>query len=168
MSPVTNEFGEFINFDEENKLYYHIYLNNNKEEIKRNYLDENDKVKKINIIIDYQVKSFYRLFYRCKIIEFIYFKKFYRNNLTKMGNMFLGCSSLKEINLSNFNTNNVTNMRGMFCRCSSSKEINLYNFNTNNVTDMGGMFLRCSSLKEINLSNFNTNNVTDMGGMFLR
>ena len=56
LSTVTNEFGEFINIDEENKLYYHIYFNNNKEEIKRNYLDENDKVKKINIIIDYQVK----------------------------------------------------------------------------------------------------------------
>ena len=37
-------------------MYYHIYFNNN--EIKRNYLDKNDNVEKLNIIIDYQIKSF--------------------------------------------------------------------------------------------------------------
>ena len=41
-----------------NEKYYHIYFNDNKEEIKRNYLDENDNVSKFKIIIDYQVKSF--------------------------------------------------------------------------------------------------------------
>ena len=164
--PVKDKFGKFININEDNELYIHIFFNNNKKEIKRYYLDENDKVKKINIIIDYQVKSFYRLFDECKIIESIYFKKFYRNNLIDMWRMFSGCSSLKEINLFNFNTNNVTNMCGMFSGCSSLKEINLSNFNTNNVTDMGRMFSDCSSLKEINLSNFNTNNVTYMDGMF--
>ena len=40
----------------------------------------------------------------------MYFKKFYRNNINNMNDMFYGCSSLKEINLSNFNTNNVINM----------------------------------------------------------
>ena len=56
LSPVTNKFGEFINIDEKNQLYYHIYFNNNKEEIKRNYINENDKFNKINIIIYYQDK----------------------------------------------------------------------------------------------------------------
>ena len=107
--PVKDKFGKFINI-KENQLYYHIYFNNNKEEIKRYYLNENDKVNKINIIIDYQVKSFYRLFYGCEIIESIYFKKFYRNNINSMSGMFRRCLSLKEINLSNFNTNNVTDM----------------------------------------------------------
>ena len=135
IKPVKNKYGKFINMNE-NEIYYHIYFNDNKEEIKRNYLNENDNVSKIKIIIDYQVKSFGYLFFDCKCIEYICFKKFYRNNINNMGDMFYGCSSLKELNLSNFNTNNVTNMGGMFCRCSSLKELNLSNFNTNNVTNM--------------------------------
>ena len=38
--------------------YYHIYFDNSNEEIYRNFLIENDYVKKIKIIIDYQVRSF--------------------------------------------------------------------------------------------------------------
>ena len=68
ITPVTNKFGEFINIDEDIQ-YYHIYFNNNKEEIKRNYLDENDKVNKINIIIDYPVKLF--LYNFLKLIDSI-------------------------------------------------------------------------------------------------
>ena len=166
LMPVNNRFGNFINIKKGDELYYHIYFNNNKEEIKRNYLDENDKVDKINIIIDYQVNSFNALFNYCECIESINFKEFYRKNINDMRWMFLGCKSLKEINLSNFNTNNVVNMSVMFCGCKSLKEINLSNFDTSNVIDMSGMFLGCSSLKEINLSNFNTNNVKDMHGMF--
>ena len=44
---------------------------------KQNYFEEN--VSKINIIIDYQIKSFYKLFSYCNCIESIYFKKFNRN-----------------------------------------------------------------------------------------
>ena len=43
------------------------------------YIEEEDKVTKIKIIIDYQVKSFKYLFSGCKCIESIKFKKFYRN-----------------------------------------------------------------------------------------
>ena len=82
------------------------------------YIDEEDKVTKIKIIIDYQVKSFKDLFYECKCIESINFKKFYRNNITDMSGMFFECSSLKELNLNNFNTNNVTDMSCMFYKCS--------------------------------------------------
>ena len=101
IKPVSNKYGKFINM-KENKIYYHIYFNDNKEEIKRNYLNENDNVSKIKIIIDYQVKSFMELFWNCKCIEYICFKKFYRNNINNMGRMFYGCSSLRELNLSNF------------------------------------------------------------------
>ena len=59
---AKDKYGKFINIKEENEMYYHIYFNNNKEEIKRNYLNENDNVKIIKIIIDYQIKSFTRLF----------------------------------------------------------------------------------------------------------
>ena len=113
IKPVKNKYGEFINMNE-NKIYYHIYFNDNKEEIKRNYFNKNDNVSKFKIIIDYQVKSFEKLFYNCECIEHIYFNKFYRNNINNMGFMFCGCSSLKELNLSNFNINNVTYMDSMF------------------------------------------------------
>ena len=79
---AKDKYGRFININENDKLYYHIYFNDNKEEIKNKYeIDEQDKVTKIKIIIDYQVKSFKKLFYDCKYIESINFKKFYRNNI---------------------------------------------------------------------------------------
>jgi len=167
--PIKDKFGKFINIDENDKLFYHIYFNDNEEEIENKYkINYKDKVTKIKIIIDYQVKSFKELFYDCECIESINFKKFYRNNITDMSWMFYECLYLKELNLNNFNTNNVTNMNCMFYRCLYLKELNLNNFNTNNVTDMNHMFDGCSSLKELNLNNFNTNNVTDMRGMFSR
>jgi len=165
--PIEDEYCHFININENDGIYYHIYFNDNKEEIKNKYeIKEEDKVTKIKIIIDYQVKSFENLFFWCKCIKSINFKKFKRNNINNMSFMFAGCSSLKEINLNNFNTNKVNNMRFMFHGCSSLKEINLSNFITDNVTNMSGMFNECSSLKEINLSNFNTDNITNMKSMF--
>ena len=113
--PTKGKYGTFININKNDKLYYHIYFNDNIKEIKNKYkIDEDDKVKKIKIIIDYQVKSFKELFSVCICTESINFKKFYRNNITDMSYMFSGCSSLKELNLNNFNTNNVTNMIFMF------------------------------------------------------
>ena len=58
--PIQNEYGSFINIKEEDKNYFHIYFNNNKEEIKKTEIDKKDKVSKIIIIIDYQIKSFFR------------------------------------------------------------------------------------------------------------
>ena len=165
--PQKKENGQFMNIKKEDEEYYHIYFNNNKkDEIKRTYLKKNDKVSKINIIIDYQVKSLSGLFHFCDCFESINFKKFSRNNITDMSNMFLGCSKLKELNLTSFNTDNVITMGWMFSDCSSLKVLNLSNFNTNKVTNMGNMFFCCSSLKELNINNFNTNNVTDMSDMF--
>ena len=116
--PIQNEYGLFINIKPKDKKYFHIYFNDNKEEIKKTELNKEDKVSKINIIIDYQIKSFYELFYYCECIESIKFKKFYRNNITNMNGMFSDCLLLKELNLSKFNTNNVTDMSGMFSGCS--------------------------------------------------
>ena len=165
--PTKDKYGRFININKNDKLYYHIYFNDDKEEIKNKYeINKEDNVIKIKIIIDYQVKSFKGLFFLCQCIESINFKKFYRNNITDMSFMLFDCSSLKRLNLTNFNTNNVTNMHGMFSLCTSLKELNLNNFNTNNVNNMCDMFSYCSSLKEINLINFNTNNVAYMNGMF--
>ena len=142
--PVKGEYGQFININEEDKKYFHIYFNDNKKkEIENTSLYKNDNVSKISIITDYQIKSFSRLFSNCEYIESIKFNKFYRNNITNMSSMFYRCSSLKELNLNIFNTNSVTNMSNMFYECSSLKELNLNNFNTNNVTDMSGMLGKC-------------------------
>ena len=91
--PAKDKYGFFfINIDVNDELYYHIYFNDNKEEIKKKYItqkyffgetakhiyfiSEEDKVTKIKIIIDYQVKSFKELFYKCRCIKSINFKKF--------------------------------------------------------------------------------------------
>ena len=165
--PVNNKYGKFINIKNQGDLkYFHIYFDNNKEEIKRNHLDKNENIKKIKIIFEHQVKSFEDLFRDCECIESIYIKKFCRNNIKNMEGMFYNCSSLKELNLSNFNTNNVNNMRYMFFKCSSLKKLNLSNFNTNNITALKEMFWGCSSLEELNLNSFNTNKVKSFYRMF--
>ena len=150
--PIKDKYGRFINIKKNDKLYYHIYFNDNKEEVKNKYeIEEEDKVTKIKIIIDYQIKSFKDLFFYCYCIESINFKKFYRNNITDMSHMFSGCESLKELNLHNLNTNNVTDMGCMFYGCSSLKDINLSNFNTNKVTNMDCMFGDCPYLNKKNI-----------------
>ena len=116
--PMKGKYRKFITIYGEDKKYFHIYFNDNKKkEIENTSLHRDENVSKISIIIDYQIKSFSKLFYYCDCIESIKFKKFYRNNVTDMSCMFYGCSSLKELNLNNFNTNNVTNMSCMFSGC---------------------------------------------------
>ena len=112
---VKYEYDKFINIKKGDEEYYHIYFNNNKEEIKRNYINEDEEINKIKIKIDYQVKSFKQLFSNCKCIESINFKKFYRININNMSYMFDECSSLKELNLNNFNISHLIDMNSMFC-----------------------------------------------------
>ena len=110
---------KFINISDEDMKYYHIYLDNSPKEIKRNYLNKKEKVKIINIRIDYQVNSFKKLFNGIICLISINVKKFYRNNITDMSDMFCLCTDLKEINLSNFNTSNVKDMSHMFFMCTN-------------------------------------------------
>ena len=56
IKPINNVNGKFINIKKGDEEYYHIYFNNNKEEIKRNYINENEEINEIKIKIDYQVK----------------------------------------------------------------------------------------------------------------
>ena len=164
--PKENIYGKFIHlYNKKIKSGIKIYFNDNKEEIKGNYINPEDNVTKIKIILSYKIKSLSRFFQYCKCIKIINVIKFNRNNLKDMSYMLCGCTSLKKINLSKLNTNNVTDMTYMFSGCSSLKELNLSNFNTNNVTDISYMFSGCSSLKELNLFNFNTN-VTFMDHIF--
>ena len=75
ITPSKNKLGKFINIKNGEEPYYKIYFNDKKEEIKRQYLNETDKVTKITIKIGYQVKSLSRLFLECKCIESIYLNK---------------------------------------------------------------------------------------------
>ena len=160
---------KFINIPYRNEKHYHIYFDNSSEEINRNYLEKDEKVETIKIIIDNPITSFRRLFYECGFVVSVFFKKFNRKNITDMSDMFrfeITTSSIKKLDLSNFKTDNVKNMSGMFNGCYFLEELDLSNFNTNNVTNMSGMFKGCQQLKELNISNFKTNNVTNMSSMF--
>ena len=53
----------------------------------------------MKVIIDYQEKSFSKLFEDCDFIKTITFKKFFRKNIIDMSYMFYKCSSLKEVNI---------------------------------------------------------------------
>ena len=164
-----DKYGEFINIKNEERKYFLIYFtyyNNSKEEINRNILKMNEKVKMINVIINEKIISFINLFRDFKNISSIKFKKFARNNIRDMSFMFDKCESLKELNLNSFNTSNVTDMLSMFSGCSKLKELNLSKFDTSNVTTMDNMFSECSSLNKLDFSSFNTNKVTKMRWMF--
>ena len=52
IKPVNKKYGTLIIINEEDKIYYHIYFDDNKEEIKRNYINKDDKINKIIIIFD--------------------------------------------------------------------------------------------------------------------
>ena len=165
---IVNDYeGKIIDISDDKEYpYVHIYFDESKKEIKTHYLKKSHKVKKIKILLDYQINSFRKLFCDCQNIKSLSFIKFYRNNIQDMSYMFSGCIYLQKLNLSNMTTDNVEDMSHMFEYCGCLKELNVCNFNTNNVTDMSHMFYRCSSLEELNLSNFDTNKVEYMDYMF--
>ena len=103
----------FIKYKKEEEKYYHIYFNDEIKEKKRNFFYYYEKISKIKIIIDEQIKSLSNLF-SCECIEKIIFKKFNRKDITSMNNFFNGCISLKEIDLHIIDTNNVTSMYSLF------------------------------------------------------
>ena len=156
--PYENKFGNFINiFNKKFEEYYHIYFNDSKEEIKRNYLIENEKVKKIKIVIDYQVESLSGIFFNCDCIESINFIRSKGNNINNINCMFALCRSLKKINFSSFKGKNLNDMSYMFWECSQLEELYISNFDTNINIKMDNIFFNCSNLKVLCISNFNNN-----------
>ena len=92
--PVNKKSDIFINIPlGEQKSYFHMYYNYVGNEMKNNYIQKEDIIQKINLIIDFPVKSFQNLFKGCKWIESIKFKRFNRDNITNMKNMFYDCTS---------------------------------------------------------------------------
>ena len=162
IKPVINKYGKFINITDINNIHYHIYFNDYKEEIKRNHINNDEQIKIVKIIIDFQVKSFKELFKDSECIECINFTKFHRNNIDNMSFMFSKCHKLREIKgINQFITNKVTNMQQMFNECSELESLNLSNFDTSNVTNMAWMFEKCNKLKYLNLSNFSIKGETE-------
>ena len=155
--PVENMYGEFIHItNEEEKPHYHIYFNNSDEEIKRTDINEHDKVTSIKIVINNEIKSFQKLFYKCLCIKKLFFERFNRTDITNTQGMFLSFSFLEELELTKFKTNSITDMSEMFAGCKLLKKLNLNNFVTNNVTNMSCLFIGCEQLEELNVASFNT------------
>ena len=119
--PCTNERGKFINITKKNEANYHIYFNDNKEEIKVNKNEINGKINKIKIIIDYKIKSLFHLFKNCKIIKELNFIKFNKDDIKNTSHLFENCTSLESINISKINLQSVIDMSYMFYGCSSLK-----------------------------------------------
>ena len=93
---------KFINIEGGNISYYHIYCNDDeRNEIKRDYVTKDDNVTKIKIIIDEKIKSFTGLFKNYNV-EKINFIKFNINDINNMSDIFRECSDLKELNLKYF------------------------------------------------------------------
>ena len=59
---LSKVFGKFININEENRKYYHIYFGEPKNEEFELGTIEKINCRKIKIIIDYQINSFIKLF----------------------------------------------------------------------------------------------------------
>ena len=167
--PTDKLLGEeiFINFID-NSSYFHIYFNDDKEEVRENYITKKQKIDKIRIILDNEIKSLRNLFKDCKCLKEIYFTKFNRKDIIDLGEMFQECTSLIKLDISKIKTDNVKKMDWMFYKCTALKELNILNFKTDNVTDMTAMFKHCELIKELNLSNFNTSKVENMKGMFYK
>jgi len=154
---------EFIRIrDEKDKSFYHIYFNNENEEIERNYLTKDEDVSKIKVLIDMEVKSIEALFSGCYCIKEIKFIKFNRTDFNDFRYMFNDCKYLKNIDIKKLKTNNVENMDNMFNSCKSLKKLDLSNFITDKVKTMRYIFEDCLSLKELNISNFKFNKSTDV------
>ena len=157
----------FINImNKKDEKFYHIYFNGKKEEVKRNYIKPNEKVSKIKIIIDKEVKSLENLFGGIDILKTIKFKNFNRTDITNCKSMFDSCSKLINLDITKLKTDNATNMDSMFSLCSFLKKLDLSNFKTDKVENMKEMFWGCKSLKKLDLSNFRTDKVKNMFMMF--
>ena len=160
-----NENNKFINFMNK-KQFYHIYFNESKKEIKRNFIKKGENVEKIIIKIDIKVSSLKKLFYECEATKEIKFKIFNTKNITDMSFMFSSCSNLVKLDILKLLTDNTTSMYNMFSNCIKIKELDLSSFNTENVEDMDSMFYGCESLEKLDISKFMTYEDSHMISMF--
>ena len=130
------------NFNFSEPKFYHVYFNDNEKELFPQYKSSfkcEGKIKKVKLIINYEVKSLKGLFKGCRFIKKINFIKFSRKDINDTSEMFYNCS-IEELNLSNFKSDNVKDMSKIFAECHELKKIIFSNFKTNNVINMSEMF----------------------------
>ena len=100
---------EFININnKKDKPFFHIYFDEDKKEINRNYLKKKEKVKKIKVLIDMEVNSLEELFNELQCVKEIKFIKFNRRDFTNYSYMFFNCTNLINLDISKLKTDNVT------------------------------------------------------------
>ena len=157
----------FINLKED-QSFYHIYFDNNKEEIKRTFVKRLERISIIKIVLEMEIKSLTGLFHDCICIQKIKIIKFNRNDIINLSSLFDNCIGLTDIDLRELKTKNVIDMNNMFSWCGELTEINFKNIYTEKVTNMQQMFYMCGSLTELDISNFNFDRVTTMKLMFAK
>ena len=96
---ANDKHGNFIDIKDEYKPYFHIYLNDNKNEPLLNYITQYEKIKKIKVYTDYEIKSLKMLFNNCECIKEINFIKFHRIDINDMSLLFQGCTSLEVLKI---------------------------------------------------------------------
>ena len=138
-----------IYLNSENCDFIHFYFNNKTEEQKLPFDNIVEKINKVKIVMEYNIKSFGYLFNHCKKIKEIKINKFHRNNIIDMQYMFSNCSSLTNLDISKLSSDNVINMCNMFYGCSSLKNLNISSLKTDKVIDMRNLFYDCYSLYEL-------------------
>ena len=111
-----------INIPADMKSYCHIFIDDDPKEYFSETIPREKVVKKVKIILDYQMVNFEHLFKLCGSFKYIHFKRFKRNDITTMNDMFKGCIGLKEINFEQFNTENVRDMNSVFSECFTLKK----------------------------------------------
>ena len=148
------------------KKYIHIFFDDSKDETHVEYLTNTDNVKKIKIIIDKEIKSFFRLFSQCKCIKRFKLSYCKRKDLPSMKYMFDECSSLEEIEMDRDVDFSATDMSYMFNNCSSLKKVDMPNVRAYTVKTLNNIFQGCKSLVQLNISRLNTDQVTDMAHVF--
>ena len=155
----------FIHTVDDERLY-HIYFDDSREELCRNYLIKGENPKKINVRIDYGIISLSKLFSDIQIIKEIKFLNFNTPIITDMSFMFYNCRSLTNLDIAKLTTKNVENMSCMFYNLIEIENLDISNFITNNVTDMSYMFYGCANLINLDFTKFNTEKVTNMMCLF--
>ena len=163
IQPEIFEAGKFINIEEKDKKYYHIYFNQNEKEENRTEIKKREMVGGIKIIIDHQIKTFKNLFKNCEIIKSFKFIKCYRADIIDMSFMFCRCSKLENVDFSEYKMKNVENLSFMFYDCKSLKFFYLDKYDLN-IKNMNSMFAY-SGIGEIIFS-FTNKNEIDMSEMF--
>ena len=87
----NNKVGKiFLNTINADRLYIHIYINDDIREKFGSIIEHNDTIQKIKIVIDIEIKSLRGLFNNFDNIKHIKCTKFNRKDIFNMSRMFYG------------------------------------------------------------------------------